>query len=947
MMKEKAGGSTAMKRWVYLLVLFLFLLPVSARMESVRKGATLSGTVRVSLSSIAELTEADLIIDGSYTLGEQGETLARGSALHVSNQAGKLVLETGGTRRSMGTQFRLRRHNSAGVNGIRISQARVPGNLYPGDLEIRAKGSFLQFIAYVYIEDYLMGVVPYEMDNSFPLEALKAQAVAARTYTFKKISMQSSVYDVVDTTSDQVYNGTPDGKDVCEQAVSQTSGRIGLIDGEYMATFYTASNGGQTESVRNAWGSSNYKYLTVRDDPYDLRNPASIAKSVSFYRNGTTSVPALTELLKNEAASMTGRDSVVISSIDAVRLSQPKYGNDSHVYKKVEIDITVKGTGSLTISLDYFSQVEGICGLSINSMQNETLTVTDTVGGFKLTARRFGHGIGLSQRGAQQMGYEGKTCEEILSFYYPGLTETTFSFERTLLPSLDGTVEEDQEDFIDARSATVSLRNPLDVLNMRRDATMKAPVLATIPHGTQVTVLDTEGEWSRIQYGTLSGYVKNSYLKAEQENTAEPVSSVRVVVTLSDESQILNLRASPTTTSSVLSYLRSGQELNVVERYSRWTQVQYGSTIGYVMNDYIRDPEDGGKAETVVSTETNADQSAIVLPSTGLNLRLSASLRSAVVMVLPQGTILRIRGSSTGPMIPVALGNVEGYVSAEYVYVTVLQTPGPTPVPTPNVFRLYARVSTPNGLILRAGPAQQADAVRLLENGTVVLISGEAENGFFPVLAGNDSGYVSQNYLTFLTEAEAAEIPAAAMPLADETLGPTATPVPPASRVLSGEHAYVNASGGLNLRSKPDGSSSVLAVIGNGVQVVVLGEKQNGFYPVRIGTMMGYLSGNYLSFGEKPNGEQAASVSAAPAAAAPVKDAEQDRDAERSSVVVRSRNGLNMRAEANTTSQVLCVVPDSTVLTVLDGEDNGFLHVRWGNTDGYVSEDFVTSIGSE
>ncbi|MBQ9010311.1 MAG: SH3 domain-containing protein [Clostridia bacterium] len=932
-----------------MLVLILFLRPVSGWTQSAGSGKALSGTVRVSLSSLGELTEADLIVDGSYTLGDDGETLTRGSSLHVANRSGKLVLTIAGAQRNMGTQFRLRRHNSAGTNGIRLTQARVPGNLYPGDVEFRAKGSFLQVIVHVYIEDYLMGVVPYEMDNSFPLEALKAQAVAARTYTFKKISMQSSVYDVVDTTSDQVYNGTPTGKEVCEQAVRETAGQIGLIDGEYMATFYTASNGGQTESVKNAWGSSNYSYLTVRDDPYDLRNPSSIAKSVSFYRDGTTSVPALTELLKNEAASLLGKSSVVISSIDAVRPSQPKYGAESHVYKKVEVDVTVKGSGALTVILDYFTQVEGICALSINSMQNETLTVTDTVGGFKLTARRFGHGIGLSQHGAQQMGYEGMTSREILDFYYPGLTETTFSFERTLLPSIDGTVmEEEQIPLIDARSASVSLKNPLDVLNLRKSASTAAAILATIPYGTQVTVLGTEGDWSRIQYGTLSGYVKSEYLKEEQENTAEPVSSMRVLVSLSDESQILNLRASPTTTSSVLSYLRSGQELTVIERYSRWTQVKYGSITGYVMNDYIRDPEVSGNAETTEPEMTQApaatasNQSAIVLPSTGLNLRLSASLRSAVVMVLPQGTILHVRGAASGTMIPVALGNVEGYVSSEYVYVTVLETPGPTAVPTPDVLVLYARVNTPNGLILRSGPAQQANAVRLLDNGTVVRITGEAESGFFPVQTGGESGYVSQDYLTFLTEAEAAGLSLeTAGTFAEVTPGPTATPVPPASRVLSGENAYVNAAGGLNLRSEPNSSSSVLAVIGNGVQVVVTGQEQNGFYPVRIGTMTGYLSGSYLVFGEKPAELAATSV---PATAAPV---QMEPDDERSSVVVRSSNGLNLRAEANTSSQILCVVPNATVLTVLDGEDNGFLHVRWGNTDGYVSEAFVAPVDSE
>ena len=82
----------------------------------------------------------------------------------------------------------------------------------------------------------MLGVLPYEMDNSFPLEALKAQAVAARTYALKKMSVQAATYDVVDTTSDQVYNGTPSGNARCAQAVQETSGIVGTVGGEYMAS---------------------------------------------------------------------------------------------------------------------------------------------------------------------------------------------------------------------------------------------------------------------------------------------------------------------------------------------------------------------------------------------------------------------------------------------------------------------------------------------------------------------------------------------------------------------------------------------------------------------------------------------------------------------------------------------------------------------------------------
>ena len=96
------------------------------------------------------------------------------------------------------------------------------------------------------VEDYLLGVVPYEMGDSFPLEALKAQAIAARTYALRK-SGSSEDYDVEDTTNDQAYRGRSASSPLSEQAVRETKGICGVYKGALAQCFYSASNGGQTE----------------------------------------------------------------------------------------------------------------------------------------------------------------------------------------------------------------------------------------------------------------------------------------------------------------------------------------------------------------------------------------------------------------------------------------------------------------------------------------------------------------------------------------------------------------------------------------------------------------------------------------------------------------------------------------------------------------------------
>ena len=175
---------------------------------SAAEGAA-NGMVRVYLSSLGQRSQLHITIDGSYSLdGTAATALPRGSTVTVgfSSATGQLTLTRGGETVSMGSDFRLRRHAAEGTNGVRIRESRVSSNVYPGDLQfksVRSGGVYrLYTIAHVFIEDYLCGVLPYEMGNASALEALKAQCVSARTYTVRAMqSAGSRSYDLVDTTT--------------------------------------------------------------------------------------------------------------------------------------------------------------------------------------------------------------------------------------------------------------------------------------------------------------------------------------------------------------------------------------------------------------------------------------------------------------------------------------------------------------------------------------------------------------------------------------------------------------------------------------------------------------------------------------------------------------------------------------------------------------------------
>ena len=120
------------------------------------------------------------------------------------------------------------------------------------------------------IEEYLVGVVSSEMSEGWPMEALMAQAVAARTFALRHMqSAKGRTYDVDDTTAYQAYKDRKPGQ--CprvEQAVRDTAGLVLLYGGKPASTNYSASNGGRTVSAKERWGNA-YAYLIAKDDPWD------------------------------------------------------------------------------------------------------------------------------------------------------------------------------------------------------------------------------------------------------------------------------------------------------------------------------------------------------------------------------------------------------------------------------------------------------------------------------------------------------------------------------------------------------------------------------------------------------------------------------------------------------------------------------------------------------
>jgi len=475
------------KRMLALILALVLLLGTAAFVPAQAEG---SGTIKVKLTRLGSNSTIRLTTGCAYVLSGNGKmNIPSGSSVTISASGSFLTVSVGGVKVHCGSSAQLLRC-AAGNTGIRFTEPSM-ANVFCGDLYLNASGGTITPILHIYMEDYLYGVVAYEMSNSYPLEALKAQAVAARNYALrKKQSRASSSYHVTDTTSDQVFRGYNSSQSRVIQAVNETSGRVLYAGGSLASCYYGASNGGQTESTKNAWKSS-LSYSIVKDDPYDLEHPSAKKTTASIRKDAQNLNASLEAALISGAKKALNAKEVEISSIKSITPCNPKYPAPSRLYQTLRFELDVKADGvsrSAQVDVGTYGELESWYGLSINSASNETVAVEEDADAFRVVLRRWGHGIGMSQRGAQRMASEyGKSYSEILDFYYPGTSLKSVSLSET---GAHGSVRVDGE--------AITRAAALEGAVMRTGADENASVRAEISSGVQLDVYEMNAEWAAV-----------------------------------------------------------------------------------------------------------------------------------------------------------------------------------------------------------------------------------------------------------------------------------------------------------------------------------------------------------------------------------------------------------------------------------------------------------------
>ncbi|MCP3740134.1 SpoIID/LytB domain-containing protein [Rossellomorea sp. BNER] len=251
-----------------LIVLTLLFVSLFGQLPANEGNAAETKTVEVKLRNyLGNKTSINLDIVGEYSISGNNTKLAGGKNYSVKVQNDKLSLYEGSKLvESFGSSFTIT-PKVYGTNHYAV----INGRNYLGTFEFTIESSkYVRPINKLPLEDYLKGVVPYEMPASWNVEALKAQTVAARTYALGKIN---SIID--DTISYQVYGGYIWNSSLyanSNNAVEETAGEILRYNGNLISAVYSSSNGGHTESAENYWGYD-HPYLQGKPDTYDPKRP--------------------------------------------------------------------------------------------------------------------------------------------------------------------------------------------------------------------------------------------------------------------------------------------------------------------------------------------------------------------------------------------------------------------------------------------------------------------------------------------------------------------------------------------------------------------------------------------------------------------------------------------------------------------------------------------------
>ena len=570
--------------------------------------------VRVLISQ-RNHSESTVRIYGNYAVHD-----AAGNALFIAQDEAAYTVKAENSAVSLYSAFGTLLYSGASVsfkefesghanNCVKVDSVSM-GNkdtdrTYRGDMNIYyfdKTGSYskrwagLYLVNNVYMEDYIQGVVAAEMGKEnkqnqakgWPVEAQKAQAVAARTFAMNK-TRSSLVFDVYDTSKSQAYFGITDW---CKAAVQATAGQILYYDNKVLRVHYTGTNGGDTEVTANYWGEGEKGCgkESVREDIYDLmvsgkdyveyaEIPVNYNASNKYVKSLVANVLIPNLTAKGYAVSSAAYQSLSISVPKCLDMSCTHHNRKNMPADQVcnhfcSVDIafygvTINGTQQIgTVStnvgekdfyvdrpLEFF-----VTGKLKYYWLKENVT-NGVVTSYTIRHARNASGTGLSQYGAKYRALEGHKYDAILDFYFPqsSIAPLASDISRPAIQAKPSVR-------YDARVLGSTAR----VFSQKSAA---SDAIATIQAGNTVFVDEISGKWAHVSCGSASGYIAASTL----ERTP-------VRVTTANISKNISVWPEPDSMTTALCTVEKGTVLELIEANAApgWHKVNTTSGAGYI-----------------------------------------------------------------------------------------------------------------------------------------------------------------------------------------------------------------------------------------------------------------------------------------------------------------------------------------------------------------------------
>ncbi len=437
--------------------------------------AYVSGSFRVR---IEHFSSAETAQSEATSLSVQGNIVGEGKSSYtvVDTETGEILFEF-----DAGSDGKLGIMPSASDSDRPVTWCR--GYKYGGGFEYSRKdGKNISVINLLSVQEYARGVVPYELSTSWPLECLKVEAVCAKTFALANWSKhKADGFNVCTTIDCQVYKGLNLATDKTDQAVSDTAGYFVFYSGQPANTVYHSTNGGSTESSLNVWGTD-VPYLQPVSDPFETLTVAnnglwqfevstdqltSILTGKGYPNSGIVDffVEKYTDagnVLRIVFVDSSGKRivferercrTILNGVIEGITVNSQRFkvypkgsapsapissgassALSSDVYVKSSKGVSaapgeryaIDGSGNVKRISDQPLSVLSSSGASGGSAQTKAGTDSSNGSGtvFVVDGRGWGHNVGLSQWGSRGMVEKGYKFDEILKYYFKGITLT-------------------------------------------------------------------------------------------------------------------------------------------------------------------------------------------------------------------------------------------------------------------------------------------------------------------------------------------------------------------------------------------------------------------------------------------------------------------------------------------------------------------------------------------